>query len=49
MSTNWRRPWGAVWENPDAVADYESGEAGAFDFLVDQVMQQPGGSLTRVE
>ncbi len=30
-------------ENPDAVEDYESGEEGAINFLVGQVMQNSGG------
>jgi len=30
-------------DNPDAVEDYESGEEGAVNFLVGQVMQQSGG------
>ncbi|MFB6214038.1 MAG: Asp-tRNA(Asn)/Glu-tRNA(Gln) amidotransferase subunit GatB [Candidatus Nanohaloarchaea archaeon] len=30
-------------ENPDAVEDYESGEEGALNFLVGQVMQSSGG------
>ena len=34
----------AIEENPDAVADYEAGEAGAINFLVGQVMQKTGGS-----
>ncbi|MCU4926862.1 Asp-tRNA(Asn)/Glu-tRNA(Gln) amidotransferase subunit GatB [Halobacteria archaeon AArc-dxtr1] len=34
----------AVSENPDAVADYESGDDGAINFLVGQVMQKTGGS-----
>jgi aspartyl-tRNA(Asn)/glutamyl-tRNA(Gln) amidotransferase subunit B len=32
-----------VEDNPDAVEDYESGEEGAINFLVGQVMQQSGG------
>jgi aspartyl-tRNA(Asn)/glutamyl-tRNA(Gln) amidotransferase subunit B len=31
-------------ENPDAVEDYHSGEDGAINFLVGQVMQKTGGS-----
>jgi len=34
----------AIDENPDAVADYHSGEDGAINFLVGQVMQKTGGS-----
>ncbi len=34
----------AIEENPDAVADYETGEGGAINFLVGQVMQKTGGS-----
>ena len=34
----------AIDENPDAVADYESGEEGALNFLVGQVMQKTGGA-----
>jgi aspartyl-tRNA(Asn)/glutamyl-tRNA(Gln) amidotransferase subunit B len=34
----------AIAENPDAVADYEAGEAGALNFLVGQVMGKTGGS-----
>ncbi len=34
----------AIDENPDAVEDYHSGEDGALNFLVGQVMQQTGGS-----
>ncbi|MBP2252271.1 aspartyl-tRNA(Asn)/glutamyl-tRNA(Gln) amidotransferase subunit B [Halarchaeum solikamskense] len=34
----------AIAENPDAVADYESGDEGAINFLVGQVMQKTGGS-----
>ncbi len=34
----------AIEENPDAVEDYESGEGGAINFLVGQVMQKTGGS-----
>ncbi|MFW6017867.1 MAG: Asp-tRNA(Asn)/Glu-tRNA(Gln) amidotransferase subunit GatB, partial [Halapricum sp.] len=34
----------AVEENPDAVEDYHSGEDGAINFLVGQVMQKTGGS-----
>ena len=34
----------AVEENPDAVADYESGDDGALNFLVGQVMGKTGGS-----
>jgi aspartyl-tRNA(Asn)/glutamyl-tRNA(Gln) amidotransferase subunit B len=34
----------AIEENPDAVADYHSGEDGALNFLVGQVMQETGGS-----
>jgi aspartyl-tRNA(Asn)/glutamyl-tRNA(Gln) amidotransferase subunit B len=34
----------AIDENPDAVADYHSGEEGALNFLVGQVMQTTGGS-----
>jgi len=34
----------AVADNPDAVADYHSGEDGALNFLVGQVMQETGGS-----
>jgi len=34
----------AIAENPDAVADYEDGDAGALNFLVGQVMQATGGS-----
>ena len=34
----------AIEENPDAVDDYESGEEGALNFLVGQVMQATGGS-----
>jgi len=34
----------AIEENPDAVADYHSGEGGAINFLVGQVMQKTGGS-----
>ncbi len=34
----------AIEENPDAVADYESGDDGAINFLVGQVMQKTGGS-----
>ena len=34
----------AIEENPDAVDDYESGEDGALNFLVGQVMQATGGS-----
>ncbi len=34
----------AIEENPDAVDDYESGDDGAINFLVGQVMQKTGGS-----
>jgi aspartyl-tRNA(Asn)/glutamyl-tRNA(Gln) amidotransferase subunit B len=34
----------AIEDNPEAVADYESGEEGAINFLVGQVMQATGGS-----
>jgi aspartyl-tRNA(Asn)/glutamyl-tRNA(Gln) amidotransferase subunit B len=34
----------AIEENSDAVADYESGDEGALNFLVGQVMQKTGGS-----
>ncbi|WP_049980714.1 Asp-tRNA(Asn)/Glu-tRNA(Gln) amidotransferase subunit GatB [Halolamina rubra] len=34
----------AIEENPDAVADYESGDDGALNFLVGQVMGKTGGS-----
>jgi len=34
----------AIDENPDAVDDYHSGEGGAINFLVGQVMQKTGGS-----
>jgi aspartyl-tRNA(Asn)/glutamyl-tRNA(Gln) amidotransferase subunit B len=34
----------AIDENPDAVADYHSGDDGAINFLVGQVMQRTGGS-----
>ncbi|ELY94329.1 aspartyl/glutamyl-tRNA amidotransferase subunit B [Natrialba chahannaoensis JCM 10990] len=34
----------AIDENSDAVADYESGDDGAINFLVGQVMQKTGGS-----
>ncbi|WP_254273634.1 Asp-tRNA(Asn)/Glu-tRNA(Gln) amidotransferase subunit GatB [Haloarcula marina] len=34
----------AIDENPDAVEDYHSGEGGALNFLVGQVMQKTGGS-----
>jgi len=34
----------AIEENPDAVEDYHSGEGGAINFLVGQVMQKTGGS-----
>jgi aspartyl-tRNA(Asn)/glutamyl-tRNA(Gln) amidotransferase subunit B len=34
----------AIEENPDAVEDYHSGESGALNFLVGQVMQKTGGS-----
>ncbi|QSG06439.1 Asp-tRNA(Asn)/Glu-tRNA(Gln) amidotransferase subunit GatB [Halapricum desulfuricans] len=34
----------AIEENPDAVEDYHSGEDGAINFLVGQVMQKTGGS-----
>ncbi|KDE58221.1 glutamyl-tRNA amidotransferase [Halostagnicola sp. A56] len=34
----------AIEENPDAVGDYESGDDGAINFLVGQVMQKTGGS-----
>jgi len=34
----------AIDENPDAVADYHDGDAGAINFLVGQVMQATGGS-----
>jgi len=34
----------AIDENPDAVEDYHSGEDGAINFLVGQVMQKTGGS-----
>ncbi|MBV0923756.1 Asp-tRNA(Asn)/Glu-tRNA(Gln) amidotransferase subunit GatB [Halomicroarcula limicola] len=34
----------AIEENPDAVEDYHSGEDGALNFLVGQVMQKTGGS-----
>ncbi|MEF8853275.1 MAG: Asp-tRNA(Asn)/Glu-tRNA(Gln) amidotransferase subunit GatB [Haloarculaceae archaeon] len=34
----------AIDENPDAVEDYHSGEGGAINFLVGQVMQKTGGS-----
>ena len=34
----------AIDENPDAVDDYHSGEDGALNFLVGQVMQKSGGS-----
>ncbi|MFB6126389.1 MAG: Asp-tRNA(Asn)/Glu-tRNA(Gln) amidotransferase subunit GatB [Halolamina sp.] len=34
----------AIDDNPDAVADYHDGEAGALNFLVGQVMQATGGS-----
>jgi aspartyl-tRNA(Asn)/glutamyl-tRNA(Gln) amidotransferase subunit B len=34
----------AIDENPDAVEDFHSGEDGALNFLVGQVMQKTGGS-----
>ncbi|NEU57671.1 Asp-tRNA(Asn)/Glu-tRNA(Gln) amidotransferase subunit GatB [Halorussus sp. MSC15.2] len=34
----------AIEENPDAVEDYHTGEGGALNFLVGQVMQRTGGS-----
>jgi len=34
----------AIAENPDAVEDYETGDDGAINFLVGQVMQKTGGS-----
>ncbi len=34
----------AIAENPDAVDDYHSGEAGALNYLVGQVMQKTNGS-----
>jgi aspartyl-tRNA(Asn)/glutamyl-tRNA(Gln) amidotransferase subunit B len=34
----------AIEENPDAVEDYHSGEGGALNFLVGQVMAKTGGS-----
>jgi aspartyl-tRNA(Asn)/glutamyl-tRNA(Gln) amidotransferase subunit B len=34
----------AIADNPDAVEDYHSGEDGALNFLVGQVMQETGGS-----
>jgi aspartyl-tRNA(Asn)/glutamyl-tRNA(Gln) amidotransferase subunit B len=34
----------AIDDNPDAVEDYHSGEDGALNFLVGQVMQRTGGS-----
>ncbi|WP_128477567.1 Asp-tRNA(Asn)/Glu-tRNA(Gln) amidotransferase subunit GatB [Halorussus pelagicus] len=34
----------AIEENPDAVEDYHTGEGGALNFLVGQVMQKTGGS-----
>jgi len=34
----------AIEENPDAVEDYHSGDDGAINFLVGQVMQKTGGS-----
>jgi aspartyl-tRNA(Asn)/glutamyl-tRNA(Gln) amidotransferase subunit B len=34
----------AIEENPDAVTDYESGDDGAINYLVGQVMQETGGS-----
>ncbi|KPN29554.1 aspartyl/glutamyl-tRNA(Asn/Gln) amidotransferase subunit B [Halolamina pelagica] len=34
----------AIEENPDAVADYESGDDGALNYLVGQVMGKTGGS-----
>ena len=34
----------AIEENPDAVEDYESGDEGALNFLVGQVMGKTGGS-----
>ncbi|MWV65324.1 Asp-tRNA(Asn)/Glu-tRNA(Gln) amidotransferase subunit GatB [Halorubrum sp. JWXQ-INN 858] len=34
----------AIEENPDAVADYHDGDAGAINFLVGQVMAATGGS-----
>jgi len=34
----------AIEANPDAVSDYESGDDGALNFLVGQVMQETGGS-----
>ncbi|MFB6154941.1 MAG: Asp-tRNA(Asn)/Glu-tRNA(Gln) amidotransferase subunit GatB [Haloferacaceae archaeon] len=34
----------AIDENPEAVEDYHSGEGGALNFLVGQVMQKTGGS-----
>ena len=34
----------AIDENPDAVDDYHSGEDGALNFLVGQVMQKSQGS-----
>jgi aspartyl-tRNA(Asn)/glutamyl-tRNA(Gln) amidotransferase subunit B len=34
----------AIADNPDAVEDYHSGEEGALNFLVGQVMQETGGS-----
>jgi aspartyl-tRNA(Asn)/glutamyl-tRNA(Gln) amidotransferase subunit B len=34
----------AIEENPDAVDDYESGDEGALNFLVGQVMGKTGGS-----
>ncbi|ARS89180.1 Asp-tRNA(Asn)/Glu-tRNA(Gln) amidotransferase subunit GatB [Natrarchaeobaculum aegyptiacum] len=34
----------AIEENPGAVSDYESGDDGAINFLVGQVMQKTGGS-----
>jgi aspartyl-tRNA(Asn)/glutamyl-tRNA(Gln) amidotransferase subunit B len=34
----------AIEENPEAVEDYHSGEEGAINFLVGQVMGKTGGS-----
>jgi aspartyl-tRNA(Asn)/glutamyl-tRNA(Gln) amidotransferase subunit B len=34
----------AIDENPDAVEDYHTGEGGALNFLVGQVMAATGGS-----
>jgi aspartyl-tRNA(Asn)/glutamyl-tRNA(Gln) amidotransferase subunit B len=34
----------AIEDNPDAVEDYHSGDEGAINFLVGQVMQATGGS-----